>query len=881
MEVITTHIKADFDAVGSMVAAKKLYPDALLVFSEGEERSLHDFFITSSLYSLDLESLSNIDLDKVTKLIVVDTRQKDRIGKFGRIVDKPEVEVHLYDHHPEGENDIKGDVEVFERTGACVTIMTKLLKEKKIKINSTEATIMALGIYEDTGSLTFNSTTPDDFYTAAYLVKMGANLSTVSNIMESTLTKDQIFVLADLIRNMRGYNFQGHKITVTEASINEYQQDLAIAVNRMREMENLETVIALIRAGHKIHLIARSVSEAIDVSIVARHFKGGGHKFAAAATIKDMTLIEAREELQGCLYSVLRSPRTAGKIMSFPVKTIAMDLTVDKARRTMIRYNVNVLPVVQGKEVLGYISRAVVSRAMHHGLQESPVGEVMSADIVTASPNAPFAQLYNMVVGKKQRVIPVMEKGQLVGVVTRTDILNNLLDEQTQGLMGKDNKNRATRPAHFRNLLQLLRHGLPEDLFRLCKEVGQAAKMMGMTSYLVGGFVRDLILDIPTVDLDIVVEGDAILLAEKIAEIRGGKIAPHAEFKTATVTLEDDVKLDFATARLEYYEQPAALPVVEASSIKLDLMRRDFTINSLIINLDPGHFGEMSDFFGAWQDLKDKQIRVLHNLSFVEDPTRVLRAVKFEQRFGFSLGKHTMKLLTSAVKTGFLDKVNGRRIITEIKAILEEEQPLPVLARLDDLRILERLVPQLKLDRKKETLLEETEDVLAWYEFLYLDEEIEFWKVWLFGLVGTLKTKYIKALFERLAMSSKVTSELLDEKLAADNLFNRLHKEKISKNSHLYRLCRPMPTEGLLYIMAKSQKDEVRKAVSGYLTKLKFVHTEIAGKDLQTMGFEPGPVFARILEAVLDARLDNLVKDREQEIAFVMDNYALEKRDDE
>ena len=882
MDVITTHQNADFDAVGSMIAAKKLYPEAMLVFSGGEEKSLRDFFIQSTLYSLDLGALKSVNMEQITRLIIVDTRRRDRIGKFAEILDKPDLEIHIYDHHPQNEDDIRGTVEVIERSGSCVAIMTNLLRDREIEILESEATIMALGIYEDTGSLTFTSTTPNDLRAAAYLLERGADLSTVADIMARTLTAEQIFVLADLIKNTKKFNFKGHKVTITEADIDGYKEDLAMVVNRMRDIQSVDAVVALIRSADRIHLIARSRVDDIDVSRVAKHFGGGGHPSAAAATIKDMTLIQAREALQGALYSILRTPQTAASLMAYPVKTVTLTQPLEQASEMMNRYNVNVVPVMDGDQPVGYITRAVAERARHHGLVHEPVQEYMTADVITAAPDTKFSELYDMVVGRKQRVVPVLENGVLVGVVTRTDILNHMLDERTMGAIRSEEKQAPTRPAHFRDLKGLLRDGLPDHLHRACKTIGQVAEQIDMKAYLVGGFVRDLILRRKNLDLDIVVEGNGIELADKAAAILGGRVVAHVEFKTAVLVLPDETKIDFATARLEYYEYPAAMPIVEASSIKLDMYRRDFTINTLIIGINPDPFGELIDFFGAYQDLKDGQIRVLHNLSFIEDPTRVMRAVRFEQRFGFAIGSHTLKLLKSAVKSGFLKRVEGKRIFSEMKQVFEEEEPLDIILRLHELKIITDLDPKLKLEGKKERLLEEMVDVLKWFDLLYLDERIERWRVWLFALVGKLKNSDSREMLKRLQLPPRTIEEFMEEKEQAEIVLHKLSRQdQPLSNSQVFRICSQVGTEALLLVMAKSTSDQVRKNLGLYLTSLKKVRIEIGGFDLLKMGFKPGPVFSKILDAALDARLDNLVSSRDQEIAYIREKYSPEKKPEE
>ncbi|RLA93749.1 MAG: polya polymerase, partial [Deltaproteobacteria bacterium] len=180
MEVIVTHLNADFDSLGSMIAAKKLYPEAKLVFPGAQEKSLRDFLVRSTLYILESERLKDVDLGEVRRLIVVDTRQRSRIGKFVHLLQRPEVEIHIYDHHPPSPDDFHGHLEVVEERGANTTIMTRLLRERGIEITPEEATVMMLGIYEDTGSFTYPSTTEADFQEAGYLLSCGADLRIVS-----------------------------------------------------------------------------------------------------------------------------------------------------------------------------------------------------------------------------------------------------------------------------------------------------------------------------------------------------------------------------------------------------------------------------------------------------------------------------------------------------------------------------------------------------------------------------------------------------------------------------------------------------------------------------------------------------------------------------
>ncbi|TLN18754.1 hypothetical protein FDZ71_05550 [bacterium] len=199
MEVITTHMNSDFDALGAMAGARLLYPGAVCVFPGSQEKSLRNFFLASSIYASGFGRAKNVDLKKVTRLILVDTDQPSRIGRFAELVGKEGVEVHIYDHHPKNSESIRGAFELCENVGATTTLMVEELLRRGIKIGPADATVMLLGIMEDTGKLTFAASTPRDFFAAGKLLEAGADLSSVAGFLEPELTAEQVFLLEQLL----------------------------------------------------------------------------------------------------------------------------------------------------------------------------------------------------------------------------------------------------------------------------------------------------------------------------------------------------------------------------------------------------------------------------------------------------------------------------------------------------------------------------------------------------------------------------------------------------------------------------------------------------------------------------------------------------------
>jgi tRNA nucleotidyltransferase (CCA-adding enzyme) len=312
---------------------------------------------------------------------------------------------------------------------------------------------------------------------------------------------------------------------------------------------------------------------------------------------------------------------------------------------------------------------------------------------------------------------------------------------------------------------------------------------------------------------------------------------------------------------------------VELSSIKLDLYRRDFTINTLAVRLNPQGFGRLLDFFDGLRDLKDRVIRVLHNLSFVEDPTRVFRAVRFEQRFGFRIGKLTEGLIKNAIKIEAFKRLSGNRLFGELRQLLEEERVVECVQRLAELKLLAELHPELKLEDADLELWQEAKDALAWWELSFLDQPLRRWVLFFLALADGLDQDQLAQLCRRLALAPRLQKELVTMRAQAMDAMHQLQRSRPAP-SEVYELLSGLKPEYQLFIMARSDRDWVKKSVSVYLTKLSRMRPELCGEDLKELGFEPGPRFKEILERLLAARLDGEVSDREEEMALVKREFG-------
>lgn len=860
MDVITAHTGADFDTLGAMVAAKKLYPAARVAFPGSMEKELEAALKTLVL-PFKIERAVDIEVTKITRLIIVDTRSPSRIGRFSEIIDKKDLEVHTYDHHPDQNGDIPASNGVVLPYGSTTTILTLILKEKKITLSPEEATIMMAGIYEDTGSLSYGSTRVEDFDAARYLLAEGAVLSEVTKLLSHDITAGEVAALGDLIESETTYSIGGVEVTVAEVSVEDYSGEVSELARRLIKIERMPCLILLAQSTDRVHYVIRSDCKEVNAGLIAKRLGGGGHPEAASATVKGLTLIQAREKVLNHLKEEIVPKVMSSDIMSTPPITIGAKTTLKEASLKMLRFNINALPVTSGGKLKGVITRQIVDKAVGHGLGTALAIDYLSSDLLTIEVSTSIDEVRRMIPELGQRLLPVMDKGRLAGVITRTDLIKILRSELSETHTDKIKKKRV--------VTSLMRQQLPEWAFTILKGAGAIAAELGCEAYAVGGFVRDLLMRRENLDIDIVIEGDGIGFAKKFAESLNGKIKIHDRFKTAVIICPDGYKIDVATARLEYYEKPGALPTVELSSLKLDLYRRDFTINTLAVCLNPGSFGKILDFFNAQRDIKEHTLRILHNLSFVEDPTRAMRAVRFSERFGFTIAPHTENLLKNSVKLELLKRSSSPRIREELKNILKEDRALHAIGRLKNYKLLPLIDSNIKWDEKAERLFENARKSVAWYELLYRDEKIDPWLVLMLALTDNLKKLELAAFTKRLRIDNKKTRDIIESRAVAIRALHSISAEQLPTTSQVFLLLSPLPLELILYIIAKTEKPAVKKTISKYITELRGLRPRLKGKDLLKCGVKEGPRIGQILDKLLYAVIDGKVTSKNEEKEFV------------
>ncbi|MGH2620848.1 MAG: CBS domain-containing protein [Anaerolineales bacterium] len=754
MHLVFTHEQADFDAVASLWAAARLEPGSIAVLPHALNRNVESYL---NRYG-DRFAFANPDdfqlqmLDQLTLVATQAAPSTEMIegGTVVRVIDR---------HPPEAGLDPAWSVRS-ELVGATSTLLVEDLHGRDESLPSEAATLMLLGIYEKTSSLTGPGTTARDARAAGWLLEQGVNLGVAGAFLN----------FPELTQPPELYP---------------------------PPVEGLQA----------------------------------------------------------------EYPGTVSEIMSRGPRLLRPTVTVRQAADLMQRFGHEGYPVTDDGQVVGLLTRRAVDRAMAHGMDARPISEIMEAGSLVVHPEDSVRHLQQLMIEHQWGQVPVADpkSGEVIGIVTRTDLLNSL--------------SRENHPNGSESIAARLERALPAGKLALLKLIAGEAERAGSALYLVGGFVRDLLLDAPGADFDLVVEGDAIRLATSLASKFGGKVYSHQRFGTAEWWLDPDhaslhsaigletaglpETLDLVSARTEFYPYPSALPSVAEGSIKLDLHRRDFSINTLALRLDGDHYGQLLDYWGGGRDLGERQIRVLHSLSFVDDPTRMLRAVRLEQRLGFSIEGRTLQLVSHALP--LLSSVSGERIRAELADIFGEPQVNRILARLAELGLLHAIHPALDWDDWSATRFTATAEFIApadWRLGGQPSQERLKYALWLYRL----PRPEADSVCARLAFSQIERTVILSAgRHGCAHPGNR-------PASQVVACLEPVPEESLVAEwLALQAGAEARLTIEQFLSEWRWVRQRTDGTRLRQLGVAPGPAYRLIMDELRAGWLDGQIGSEAEE----------------
>ncbi|WP_448604391.1 CBS domain-containing protein [Thermoleptolyngbya sp.] len=910
MDLILCHTTADFDTLGAAVGLSRLWAGARIVLAGGSHPAVKEFLaLHRDEYAL-IERRA-VNPEKIRAIAVLDTQWRDRLGKAAEWLDLP-VEITVYDHHPEGGGDIPAKTQHIEAVGATTTLIAEALQQQQIRLTPAEATVMALGIHVDTGSLTYDQTTVRDAAALTWLMQQGASVQAIAAYVEPGLSPQLQDLLAIALDNLQTETVQGYTLAWVLLPTSEYIPGLSSLASHLTALTESDVLLLAAHYGYaesgenagesRLTVIGRGRGAIADLSALFKPLGGGGHPTAAAVTLRTADPQATLANLVQRLRATIPPPPTARSLMSSPVRTIRPDTTIAEAQRILLRYGHSGLSVVDEQErLVGVISRRDLDIAFHHGFGHAPVKGYMTTNVKTITPNTPLPEIESLMVTYDIGRLPVLEGGRLVGIVTRTDVLRQVWQQRESEVLNGTARRGGLCPLP-EAIWEMLGDRLVPALWDILRDTADLAAARGWQLYMVGGSVRDLLLqtDGPLLlpDIDLVVDGfhqaadqaAGVELARSLQEQHpDARLQVHGKFQTAALTWHhhpqlDSLWIDIATARTEFYPYPAANPEVEASSIRQDLYRRDFTINAMAIRLTQPRRGELLDFFGGLLDLRDRQIRVLHANSFIEDPTRIYRAVRFAVRLGFTLEPQTEAQIRHAIASGVYFRIQEEmarapalqtRLRRELKFILEAPYWKPAIRQLADLDALRCLHPALTLDAELWRQLRLGD---RWLNRFDPDHRLEHWLLLLEVAIAHLpadspkdnqepaapgdpsgvRERIASGLqlpadsIQRLANLHAIEAALADFEQVMQHSAEPLRPSQIVQHFAAYDL----PTLALLTVRSDRPR---RRLIWQYLTVWSQVKPPLDGNDLKRLGYKPGkqfkPMLDRLLAAVLDGEL--------------------------
>ncbi|MBT9315462.1 CBS domain-containing protein [Leptothoe spongobia] len=912
MDLILCHTTADFDTLGAAVGLAYLYPGSRIVLTGGAHPAVKAFLaLHRDEYPL-IERRA-VTVSMIRSIVVVDAHLRSRVGAAAEWIDyaiATHLPITIYDHHTESGPDIPGDHHI-EAVGATTTLVVEALRQSDQSLSPTQATVMALGIHSDTGSLTFAQTQPRDVYALAWLMEQGANQQTISEAVEPGLSETLQGLLSIALDTTSIEQVEGYAVGTVYLETTDFVPGLSGLVSHLMALLGLDSLLLAAvytaKAKPRLTLISRTRPQTgMNCRTLLQPYGGGGHSCAAAANLTTDTPGIVFKQLCDAIVRSHTQSVTAQDIMSSPVRTIRPMTTVVDAQRILLRYGHSGLCVADdiGK-LQGIISRRDIDLALHHGFSHAPVKGYMTLNLKTVAAHTSLSEIQALMVTYDVGRLPVLdEEEELVGIVTRTDVLRQMYPAQSA-----DNALLTPLETNVYERLKASLQAYPtalesEDLWTLLTQIATAAQQRGWHLYVVGGAVRDLLLApvdtaVSLKDIDLVVdsfrtpvvEGAGVVLAQQLqTQYPDAELQVHGEFQTAALIWHSRVghaplMIDIATARTEFYPYPAANPEVEPSSIRQDLYRRDFTINAMAIRLTAPQPGLLFDFFGGYLDIQQSQVRVLHANSFIEDPTRIFRAVRFAVRLGFAIDSQTETFIHYAVDSGIYADLQAQqakkrlpalqtRLKAELTYIFQADYWAKSLGLLDKLGALSCLHTDLTIDAG---LWRQMHRAGRWRQ-LFVDKvgkdiDVEPWLLRLEVLLARVEVRAQIAHNLQLPLGSIQRLERLA--LVEDSLLNQFSHLDQPRPSSIYQILVLYDLSTLLLVSVRHPQ-QIGFYVWNYITQLRDIRPPIDGHHLKRLGYRPGPRYRQILTDLTYARLDGHITSVASAEDYLKRHYSLE-----
>ena len=427
-QIITTHKNTDFDALASVVAAGMIYPDAQIVLPRQINPNVKSFLsIHKDMF--EFPRADQVDLGSVERLVVVDTNAWRRLDRLDALKENKDLIIDMWDHHPD-DGDLKPSWSCRESVGANITLMIRTLKEKRTLLTPIQATLFLIGLYEDTGSLTFPSTCAEDAYCAGYLLDRKADLSLLGHFLNPAYGQKQKDVLFELLKSAKRRKINGYRIAMGQLSIQGHVENLAMVVSMYMNIVNVDAAFGLFesREQEKCMVIGRATNEGLDIGAIMRCLGGGGHPGAGSAVLKGVNPKAVKEMITDLITGNQQASVRVSDLMSFPVITVEADTSMKAAGKVLREKGCTGLPVVKDGRLVGILSRRDFKRLRKERQLASPVKAFMSSRTRTIGPGENPLRAAHIMVRHDIGRLPVVQEDRIIGIITRTDTMRYFYD---------------------------------------------------------------------------------------------------------------------------------------------------------------------------------------------------------------------------------------------------------------------------------------------------------------------------------------------------------------------------------------------------------------------------------------------------------------------
>jgi len=845
-----------------MAGLSRLYAGAVPVLPGSLEPNVEEFLrLYEGRFRFVRMPAPTLLKEDIETVIMADTIVASRLGEYKEVLSLAGIRLVAYDHHePNSASLAHIDEGHIRKCGATASLVTAALREQLVPVNPDEATLLALGIYEDTGSLLFPETTAFDVEQAAYLLKAGASLSMVARYVTTYLVPDQQTALENALSSAQVRTVAGAQIAFSIVHAERNVGNLSVIVHRLAQIIKAEALFLLYQTPQALYVLGRS-DRLLNVAELLAPLGGAGRIHAAASILRDGTCAETAQEH---IVSEIAGRRAQWRqvvhdIMTPNPATVAQDRAAQDALQVMVNLGFSVLPVERDGHVVGVVAKKALEKTSLIRLRQKPVHYFLNTRIPSVPLTATVEELIQAFGTYNTGLLLVMEQDHLLGVVSRSDVLRYLNSTaHPQSVVGATGGRVIARS-------DLNRLG-GSDTAAILATIGQIADAEENRAYLVGGSVRDVLLGRPPNDVDIVTEKDVSGVAAAVAASFGTNVISYGRFMTHKVRIRGR-EYDFAAARLEYYDFPGSLPTVAPATLIKDLLRRDFTVNALAMSLSERDFGTVIDATGGLKDLDARIIRMTYADSFIEDPARILRAVAAQVRLGFLLEDGTQDKAREALELGLLNVRRNRRAQDEFKELLSGDRVVLSIAALCSLGCGLIGLPLVPPRAAKLRLLSGLGNART---SVMRGPGAPSWVAPLLVWLGDIPSAELQEVLKDFGLSDRLAGAFRSWQRRERDV-HRLLDQGSCKVSTIAAKLKALPSPVLSILEARLAGSETAGSRDLLLTVLARMDRPplVSGEDVVTLGIPEGRQVGLLLDQVRRLQLDGIIGSRDEAVAYL------------